>query len=44
MDQQISSTLKERDGAPLKCQDDLASFSQKQLEGRFAPLLWSPVS
>jgi hypothetical protein len=32
MDQQISGILKEREGAPLQYQDNLASFCQKHIE------------
>jgi len=44
MDQQISGILKERDGAPLKYREKLASFCQKHIELKVAPLPWSTVS
>jgi hypothetical protein len=44
MDQQISGILKEPGGAPLKYQENLASFCQKHIELKVAPLPWSTVS
>jgi hypothetical protein len=38
MDNQISGILKERDGTPLKDQENLASFCQKHIELKVAPL------
>jgi hypothetical protein len=34
----------ERDGMPLKYQENLASFYQKHIELKVAPLPWSTVS